>query len=114
MSEIGEPEQRQARLARAQHLAGTAQPQILLGDAKAVLGLAHDGEPRLGGLAERRLVEEEAGRLRRPAADAAAQLVQLGQAEALGILDHHDRRFRHVDADLDDRRRDENVESRPI
>ena len=56
-------------------------------------------------LAQRRLVEQQAGRGLVAAADAAAQLVQLGEAEALGMLDHHDRRVRHVDADLDHRRR---------
>ena len=42
--------------------------------------------------------------------DAAAQLMQLRQAEALGVLDDHHRRIRHVDADLHDRGRDENLE----
>ena len=37
----------------------------------------------------------------RAAPDAAAQLVQLGQAEALGMLHHHDGGFRHVHADFD-------------
>ena len=44
---IGEAETRQAALARAEHFACAAQPQILLGDAEAVFGLAHDREPRL-------------------------------------------------------------------
>jgi hypothetical protein len=60
-------------------------------------------------LAERTLVEQQAGRGFRATADAAAQLVQLGEAEALGMLDHHDRRIRHVDADLDHRRSDEDA-----
>ena len=34
------------------------------------------------------------------APDAAPQLVELCQAEALGVLDHHDAGLRHVDADL--------------
>ena len=46
----------------------------------------------------------------RGAADATAQLVQLGESEALGVFDDHDRRVRDVDADFDDRRRDEDVE----
>ena len=75
--------------------------QIFLGDAEAVFGLAQDGEPRLGGLAERRLVEQQAGRVAAAAPDAAAQLMQLRQAETFGVLDHHDGGFRHVDADLD-------------
>ena len=49
----------------------------------------------------------------RAAADAAAQLVQLRQAEPLRVLDHHHRRVRHVDADLDDGGRDQDVRSRP-
>ena len=54
--------------------------------------------------------DEQAVRLLRAAADAAAQLVQLGEAEAVGVLDDHHRRVRDVDADLDHRRRDEHVE----
>ena len=49
------------------------------------------------------LVEQQAGRALGAAADAAAQLVQLRQPEALGVLDHHHGRLRHVDADLDHR-----------
>ena len=37
----------------------------------------------------------------------AAQLVQLGDAEPLGVLDQHDRRVGDVDSDLDDRRGDQ-------
>ena len=60
--EARDAEARHAALARAEHVAFAAQPQILLGDAEAVLGVAHDGEPRLGGFAERRAVEQQAGR----------------------------------------------------
>ncbi len=59
--EVGQPHVGQAALAGAQKLAGATQLEVLLGDAKAVLGLAHDGEPRLGGLAERLGVEQQAG-----------------------------------------------------
>lgn len=38
--EIGEAEHRHAALAGAEHLAGATQPQVLLGDAKAVLARA--------------------------------------------------------------------------
>src|SRR5262249_43498164 len=54
-----------------------------------------------GGLAQWLLVEEQAGRAAGAAADASAQLVELGKTEALGMLDHHDGRLRHVDTDLD-------------
>ena len=43
------------------------------------------------------------------AADPAAQLVQLGDAVAIGVLDEHHRRVRHVDADLDHGRGDQHV-----
>ena len=36
--------------------------------------------------------------------------MELRQPEAVGLLDDHDRRVRDVDADLDHRRRDEDVE----
>ena len=44
------------------------------------------------------------------AADAAAELMELREPEPLGVVDHHHRRRRHVDADLDHRGRDEHVE----
>ena len=44
------------------------------------------------------------------AADAAAQLVELGEAEALGVFNQHERGVRHVDADLDDGGGDEHVD----
>ena len=46
----------------------------------------------------------------RAAADPAAQLVQLRDAVAVGLLDHHHRRVRHVDADLDHAGRDQHVD----
>ncbi len=45
------------------------------------------------------------------AADAAAQLVQLREPEAVGALDDDRVRGRHVDAGLDDRRADEQVDA---
>ena len=44
-----------------------------------------------------------------PAADPAAELVKLGEAEALGVLDEHHARVRHVDPDLDHGRRHQHV-----
>ena len=52
-----------ARLARAEDLAGAAQPQILLGDAEAVIGLAHQGKPRARRFAERIAAQQQADRL---------------------------------------------------
>src|SRR5512135_3422174 len=39
-----------------------------------------------------------------------AELMELGEAEALGVLDEHVGRVRNVDADLDDRRRRKDVQ----
>ena len=44
------------------------------------------------------------------APDAAAELVELGDPEAIGVEDHHHGRVGHVDADLDHRGGDEHVE----
>ena len=46
------------------------------------------------------------------APDPAAQLVQLRDAEPVGVEDDHRRRVGHVDADLDDGRGDEHVDAR--
>ena len=54
--------------------------------------------------------DEHAERLDGPAADPAAELVELGEPEPVGALDDHHRRLRHVDADLDDGRADQDVE----
>ena len=53
--------------------------------------------------------DEQAEDLLGTAADPAAQLVELGEAEAVGLLDDHDRRVRDVDADLDHGRRHEHA-----
>ena len=55
--EPGDAEAGHAALARAEQVAFAAQAQILFGDAKAVVGLAQNGKPRLGGVAERGLVQ---------------------------------------------------------
>src|SRR4051812_31149381 len=76
----------QAALPDPEHVAFAAQPQILFCDPEAVAGLPDDVEPRLGQRAERFAVEQQAGRGLRAAADAAAQLVQLRETEALGVF----------------------------
>ena len=71
-------------------------------DRAEVLDVAHRLEPRPGDFAEGCAVEEQAGGTRRTASYPAPELMQLGQSEAFRMLDHHDRRVGHVDADLDD------------
>ena len=92
--------------------AAAAQVEVDLGELEAVGRLDERLEARLRGLGQLllRARDEQAVRLLRAAADAAAQLVELREAEAVGLLDDHHRRVRDVDADLDHRRRDEHVE----
>ena len=52
------------------------------------------------------LADENAVRLRLAAADAATQLMQLGQAETIRVENHHHRRLGHVHAHLQNRRSD--------
>src|SRR5689334_7240327 len=49
----GDLEARYAALLGPEQVAFAAEPKVFLGDAKAVLGVAHDGEAGLGGFAER-------------------------------------------------------------
>ena len=64
----------------------------------------HRGAGRVGG------ADEQAQPGVAAAADAAAQLVQLGDAEPVGVEDHHHGRVGDVDADLDDGGGDEHVD----
>src|ERR1035437_915340 len=80
--DAGDVKAGQAALPRAKQVAFAAQLQVFLGDAEAVFGLAQHGEPRLGALAEWRLVEQQASRVAAPAPDAPAELLQLREPEA--------------------------------
>src|SRR4051794_21277525 len=82
---LGQPrdlELGEAGLARAQHLALAAQPEVDLGELEAVAVIGERAQPR-------RLLrpEEDAHGRVLAAADAPAQLVQLRDAVALGVLD---------------------------
>ena len=104
-----------AGLLAAEQVAGAADLQVLHRDAhaRAQLGVLGDGrEPVVRGLGQRllRRVEEVGVRPLAAAADPAAQLVQLGEAEVVGAL--HDQRVGvgDVEAGLDDRGADQDVE----
>ena len=56
------------------------------------------------------LGDQDAVALVGAAADASAQLVQLREAEALGVLDDHDGGVGNVDADFDDGGGDQDVD----
>src|SRR5947209_7542250 len=99
--DAGGPEAWQAALPGAEQVAFAALPDVLFSDAEAVVGFAQNFAARLGGLAERRTIEQQAGRALAPTPHAAAQLMDLGKPKALGVLDHHHGRLRYIDADLD-------------
>ncbi len=87
--QIANPERRQAGLARAEEVARAAELQVPLGDLEAVRRIGEGLEPGASVLREWLLVQEHAVRLVRAASDPAAQLMQLRQAETLGVLDEH-------------------------
>ena len=88
-------------LADAEEVAGPPGPEILFGNVKAVGALLQYGQPFGLFFAA---VEEYTVGLFLTAAYAASQLVELGEAEALGILDQNDRGVGNIDADFDDGR----------
>ena len=69
----------------------------------------HGVEPLVGGVPVAG-VDEQAEPRQAATPDPAAQLVQLRDAEPVGVHDDHDAGVGDVDADLDDRRRDEDVD----
>ena len=93
----------------AEELSRTAQEQVFFSQREAVVYLFHPFQalPRLIAAA---FGHEDAISLQIAAADAAPQLVELGQAEAFGAVDEHDRRVGDVDADFDDARRDQELD----
>ena len=102
------------RLLGAEQVAGAADLEVAHRDLEAraelrVVGEGRQPRPRLGrelggfGIEEVRVRED----VRAP--DAAADLVELGEAEQVGALDDERVRLRDVDPGLDDRRRDEDV-----
>src|SRR5579885_43967 len=105
--EVADAEGGDAGLARAHHFAGAAYLQIFFGDAEAVGRLFPDAEALLCDGCLFVGSHQHAVALLRAATDATAELVQLRETEALGVLDDHHRGVRHVNADLDDGRRDE-------
>src|SRR2546426_2891996 len=109
---VGDAQIRQPVLARAQDLPRPPQFQIPLRDDESIVRARHRLHPLTGGIGRQRTEQDTVGRLRAPPYSA-AQLVKLGEPEPVGILDHHDRRLRHVDPDLDHRRRHQDFRRAP-
>ena len=95
------------RLRRAEHVALAPQQEVDARELEPVGGLRERLEPPRRAVCLGRVRDEQAQPGLAAAADAAAQLVQLREAEHVRVEDHHDGRGGHVDADLDDGRRDE-------
>ena len=85
----------------ALEVARTAQLEVGFGNTEAVVGLAHDVDASACVVAELIGRDEDAERLVCSPAYAATKLVELAEAEALGVEDDHDRGVGHVDAHLD-------------
>ena len=87
----------------AKHLAGTANQQVLFGNIKAVIAFTHDIQPLFADKSQRWVIQQQAETLVGTATYPAAQLVQLGKAEALGVFDDHQAGVGHIDANFDHR-----------
>jgi hypothetical protein len=105
--QVGHAHLRQAGLSRAEQLTGAAQLEIAARDLEAVVGLAQHAQPLASQLRQGRPIQQDAGARMLAPTDAAAQLVQLRETHALGVLDHHQARV-HVH-DFDDRGGDEQL-----
>ena len=87
--EIAEPKHRHAGLLFAQKFAGSAQLQISAGNFKAVGRFADDLEALPADVGKTHVKEKHAGASASAASDAAPELMKLSEAEAFGMLDHH-------------------------
>jgi hypothetical protein len=94
----------------AQHVALAPLRQVDAGQREAVGGGRHGVQPRARRAARLAVGHQQAETRSAATPDPAAQLVQLADAEAVGVQHHHHGRVRHVDADLDDGRRHEHVQ----
>ena len=101
VGEFGDAQVGQAGLAGAEVFAGAARFEVHLRQLEAVGGALHDAQALLGfgqfGVGDQKA---DGGAIAAP--DAPAQLVQLGEAEAVGRFDGHHGRVGQIDADFDD------------
>ena len=115
--QVGVAQQRQHPQVRAAPGLGGAQDvslsalfEVELGEPETVHGGRHRIQPLAGGGTVGRLRDEQAEPRGGTAADPSTQLVQLRDAEPVGVHDHHHGRVRDVDAHLDHGRRDQDVQ----
>src|SRR5439155_10346883 len=96
-------------LPRAEELAGAAQPQVHFRDGEAVIRFHQRADSLAGGVVQP-LRDQDAIALLAAAADSPAELMQLRQTVALGLLDQHHGRVGNVYADLDYSGRNQNLD----
>jgi hypothetical protein len=107
--QVGEVDVGAAGLGGADHLAHAAEFEVFFGDFEAAGVFGHGleaGDAVIGAL----VGEEDAGGAFASAADAAAELVELREAEAVGLFDDHGGGVGDIDADFDDGGGDEDVD----
>ena len=108
--EVGDPEIGQAGLTRAEEFAGAAHGEIKLRELEAILGADHGIQSFFSLFRHALSSDEDAVAFGRATADAAAQLMQLCEAEALSVFDDHYRCIGNVDADFNYGCRHEHVD----
>jgi len=108
--EVSDAEFGQAGLAGAEEFTGAALLEVELGEFEAVLSGDHGVEAGFCLLGDLFAGHEDAIAFGGAATDAPAELVKLGEAEAVGVVDDHDGGVGDVDADLDDGGGDEDVD----
>src|SRR5580765_4031683 len=86
-AEIGEAEERVSALPLADMITRSAQLEVVTRDLESVAVLADHLDPRFRRVRQVFPEQEDADAVVRTAADPAAQLVQLGEAEALSTFD---------------------------
>src|SRR5581483_11516150 len=94
-NDVAHPESQRSRLASAEEFAGAAELKVALGDIESVARFGKQIETIFFLVGN-----ENAVRLSLAAPDAAAKLMQMRHAETISVDDQHDRRVRHIDADL--------------
>src|SRR5262249_29782197 len=109
LGEVAVAQSRYTCLTRTEQLARPALGESLLCDPEAVAGGDHRVEAAAAVLAEAPAGEQQTVRCGDAPTDAAAQLMELREAEPIGVVDDHHGRRGHVDTDLDHRRGDEHV-----
>jgi hypothetical protein len=106
--DVGDAQLEDAALFGAVELAGAAELEVFFGDLEAIGGAGEDFEA-LAALVGFGIGEEDAVGLVLAATDASAELVELGEAEALRIFDDHAAGVGDIDADFDDDGGDEDI-----